>query len=113
MVDDDCATVGQCFDGMADASRHDGDHSRSGDLDDAVDGHLKLALGYLVDFFLRMEMLVDGCATSEIEVREGHAGRVEVASMPARQALGDAEAADVHKGHGRILPQQSKTPPAK
>ncbi len=69
------------------------------DLCDAVDRHLKFSLDYFVDFFLRMEMLVNGRAAHEIVMREGHARRVEIASMPTGQALDDAQLADVDDGH--------------
>jgi hypothetical protein len=60
IVDDDCPTVGEGFDPMADTSRYDRDQPRSGDLRNAVDVHLKLTLNHFVDFFLRVEMFVNG-----------------------------------------------------
>ncbi len=66
IVDDDYPAVGEGFDRMADTRRHNRDQPRTGDLSHAVDGHLKLALDHFVDFFLKMEMLVNGRATHEI-----------------------------------------------
>jgi hypothetical protein len=48
---------------------------------------------------LRMEMLVNRRAAHEILMRESHAWRVKIAPIPTRQALYNAEAADVHKRH--------------
>ena len=84
---------------MAYTSRHDRDHASSGDLCHPIDGHLKLTLDHFVDFFLRMEMLVNKRAAHEIVMRESHAWGVKMASIPTRQALYNAEAADVHKRH--------------
>src|SRR5579872_5867603 len=99
MVDDDCATIGERLHRMADTGGHDGHEPRTDDLRDAVDRHLKLSLDNFVDFFLRMEMLVNGRAAHEIIVREGHVRRVEIASMPTGQALDDAQFANVDDGH--------------
>src|SRR5579864_4442074 len=84
---------------MADITRHDGHHARSRDLSHAVDGHLQLTLDHLIDFFLRMEVLVNGGAAREVVMRECHARRMEVASMPAWQTLNNLEAAGVDKRH--------------
>src|ERR1700722_12628757 len=46
-----------------------------------------------------MKVLVNGRATLEVVMSEGHVRSVEVASMPARQALGDFETASVNEGH--------------
>lgn len=97
IVDDDCPAVGEGFDRMPDITRHDGGPACSGDLRYAVNGHLEFALDHLPDLFLGMEVLVNGRATREIIVRECHAGRMEVASIPARQALNDIEAAGINK----------------
>jgi len=72
---------------MAGIGRDDGDYARAGDPGQAVAGHFEFALDHLTDFFLGMEVLVDGRATLEVAVREGHAGRVEIASVPAERAL--------------------------
>ena len=59
IVDDDRPAVGEGFDVMADATWHDRYHARPGDLGHAVDGQLELTLDHFVDFFLRMEVLVN------------------------------------------------------
>jgi len=82
-------------------------HTWSGDLGNAVDGYLELALDYLIYFFLRMEMLVNGRTTREIVVGECHARRVEIASVPTGQALNDAKVASVDKWHGTLSLQES------
>lgn len=63
------------------------------------DGYLELALNRLVDFFLWMVVLVNGRAPHEVVMRERHALRMEIALVPARQALNDIEAANVNKWH--------------
>src|SRR4029077_7277365 len=75
----------------------------SGDLGNAVDGYLELALDHLIYFFLRMEVLMNGRATHKIIVRECHARRVEIASVPTGQALNDAKAGSIDKRHGTLL----------
>jgi hypothetical protein len=67
-----------------------------------VDGHFELTLDDLVDFFLRMEVLVNGRAAYEIVVRKRHALRMEIPSVPARQTLNDIEAVGINKGHKMI-----------
>jgi hypothetical protein len=47
-------------------------------------------------------MLVDGGAAREIVVRERHILRVEIASLPTRQALNDRKAAGVHDRHRKL-----------
>jgi hypothetical protein len=66
VVDADGPTVGEGFDRMANAGRDDRNPARPGDLGNAVNGHLKLALDDLIHFFLGMKMLVDGRITHEI-----------------------------------------------
>jgi len=114
IVDDDGSAVGQRFYRMAHITRNDGDQTRSGDLSRAVDGHLKLAFDHLVNFFLRMEVLVNGRATGEVVMRERHARRLEIPPIPARQALNDIQAAGVNKGHrGSPLKHSSTAGPAR
>ena len=74
---------------MANITWYDPDRTRSGDLRHAVYGQLEFALDHLIYFFLRMEVLMNGRAPHKIVVREGHARRVEIASMPTGQALND------------------------
>ena len=45
---------------MPDVTRHDRDQAWSCDLRDAVDGSLDLTLDHLPNFFLRVEVLVNG-----------------------------------------------------
>jgi hypothetical protein len=44
-------------------------------------------------------MFVNGGATFEIVVGEGHAGRMKVASIPSRQTLNDFEYARIYEWH--------------
>src|SRR6476646_3310351 len=87
---------------MANTSRHNRYQPRSGHLRHTVDSHLELALEHLPDFLLRMEMLVDGGAAREIVVRERHILRVEIASLPTRQALNDRKSAGIHDRHRNL-----------
>jgi hypothetical protein len=72
---------------------------RSSDLLHAVDGQFEFTFDHLVDLFLRVEMFVNGGAAFEIVVGEGHAGRMKVASIPARQTLNDFEFARIYEWH--------------
>src|SRR5580698_6894908 len=94
---------------MADTTRHDRNQTCSGDLGHAIDGHLDLAFNHLPDLFLRMEVFVNGRVARELIVREGHARRVEIASIPARQALDNIEAAGVDKGHRALTSRHIST----
>jgi len=84
---------------MADIARYNRDQARLRDLGYAVDDHFELTLDDLVDFFLRMKVLVNGRAALEIVVRKRHALRVEIPSVPARQTLNDIEAVGVKENH--------------
>src|SRR5258706_14457660 len=89
---------------MASVGRHDRDQAGAGDHGHAVDGDLELALDHLIDFFLGMEVLVNGRAAREVVGGERYVRRMEKATVPAGQALDNLETADVDKGHGcRIL----------
>src|SRR5437762_14102273 len=74
IVNDDCATIAQSFDRVGDVARYDSHHTRSCNLLHAVNRQFQFTLDDLVDFLLRMEMLVDGRAALEIVVRERPAG---------------------------------------
>ena len=78
---------------------HNCDQARAGDPRHAVDGDLEFALDHFIDFFLRMEVFVDGRTALEVVVCEGHARRVKIASGPARQAFYRIEAAGVDERH--------------
>jgi hypothetical protein len=54
----------------------------SGDIHHSVYGDLEFALDHLVNFFLRMEVLVNGGAAREIVMRKRHTRRVKIAFMP-------------------------------
>ena len=99
MVDDDGAAIGERFHSMADIAGHDCDQASPDPAGNAVDGHLKLPINDLVDFFLRMEVFVDRRASREFVMRECHIGRVEISSMPAWQALDHFEAAGVDSAY--------------
>jgi len=55
----------------------------------AVDREIQLTFDDRLDFFLFVEVLVDGGALLKFVVREGYAGRMEVASEAAGFALDD------------------------
>jgi hypothetical protein len=93
---------------MAYIRRDDRNQARSGALGHAVYGYFELTLDHLIDFFLRMEVLVNGRAALEVVVRECHARGVEIAAIPARQALYDIEAAGIDEGHA-ISPLKNLT----
>src|SRR5580700_5985991 len=82
IVDDDGAAVGKGLDRMAGIARNNRNHTGPGNPDLALNGHFQLALDYFVDFFLRMGVFVNGRAALEVVVGKGHAGRVEIASIP-------------------------------
>lgn len=84
---------------MTNIARHHCDQSRFHDLSYAVDGNFEFTFDDLVDFFLRMEVLVNSRTAPEIAVRKRHALGVEISSVPARQTLNDIEAVGVNKGH--------------
>jgi len=62
---------------MADVRRHDRHQTRSGDLGHAFYGYLEFALDHLVDFFLRMEVLVNRRTAGKVVVGKCHVLRVE------------------------------------
>src|SRR5215510_434814 len=99
MVDYDGPAVCQGFDRMRNTAGHDCHHVGFDNPGHAINGDFKLALDHFIDLFLRMKMFMDGSASHKIVVREGHAGRMEIASMPARQTLNCTETADIHKWH--------------
>src|SRR5215472_17189199 len=82
IVNDDCATISECLDRMADIARHDPHYTRSSNLLDAVDGQFEFAFDNFVDFFLRMEMFMNGRTAFEVVMGERHASGVKVASVP-------------------------------
>src|SRR5690348_1949036 len=100
VIHDEDAAVGGGFDGMRGVGRDDSGDSRARDLHDAGDGEFKFAFEDLVDLFLRMEMLVDGSAASEIVMGESHILRMEIAVVPAGKAFDDRERVEVDEGHG-------------
>ena len=69
----------------------------------AVDGQFQFALDHLVNLFLRMKVFMNGRATLEVVMREGHIRRVEIAPIPARQPLDHGKIVCIDKGHPRIL----------
>src|SRR5439155_5403891 len=95
VVNNDGTAIGEGFDRMADISRHDSDQTRPGNLRDTVDRNLDLALDQLPDFFLGMEVFVNGGASFEVVMRECHARGMKIPSIPARQALDHIETGDV------------------
>ena len=99
MIYDNYSSIGQGFDRMANIARHHCDQPRFHDLNHAVDGHFEFTLDDLVDFFLRMEVLVNNRTAPEIVVRKRHVLGVKISSAPARQTLNDIEAVGVNKGH--------------
>lgn len=99
IVDDDGATVSEGFYGMTHIAGDDGYHARGDNLGFAVDGYFHLSLDHFINFFLRMEVLVNGGAASEFIMRERHAWRVKIAAMPSPQALDDFEIAGVDERH--------------
>jgi len=109
MVDDDRSSVREGFDRMADIGRHDRNQAVAGDLGYAADGYFEFAFDDFVDFFFGMEVFVNGRAAFEVVVREGHFGRVEIASVPARQALDHIESGDVDKGHKIVSRKNAST----
>src|ERR1700738_3202167 len=87
---------------MACITRHDRHHPRSRNFGHAVDSNSNPPSAHFIDSSLLMEVLVKGRATLEVIMREGHARRVEISSVPSGQAFDDIEAANVNKGHRRL-----------
>src|ERR1700730_13055746 len=86
---------------MADITRYDCNQARSGDLGKAVDGYFEFALDHFINFFLRMEVLVNRRPARKIVVRERHVLRVEISSVPVWRALNHRKAACFQKWHKR------------
>jgi hypothetical protein len=84
---------------MGDIAWDDAHQTRSDNLLHSVNGQFEFAFDNLIDFFLRVEMFVNGGAAFEIIVGEGHAGRMKVASVPSRQTLNDFELARIYEWH--------------
>src|SRR5271166_4065165 len=99
IIDNNGSAICEGFDRMANIARHHGDNARLHDLGHALDCHFEFTLDDLVDFFLRMEVLVYGRAALEIVVRKRYVFRVEIPSVPPRQTLNDIEAVGINKGH--------------
>src|SRR5580704_12730032 len=86
MVDDYDPAVGEGLDRMTDIARHNRNQTCAGDLGHAVDGHAKLALYHLVNFFLSMNVLMNGRTAREVVVCECHI------SVDRRRAYEDVNA---------------------
>lgn len=84
IVNDDGATIRQSFDRVAHIAWHNPHHARSSNLLGSVDGQFEFTFNDLVDFFLRVEMLVDRRTAFEVVVGERHARRMKIATVPAR-----------------------------
>ncbi|MGA8622655.1 MAG: hypothetical protein WB660_29550 [Candidatus Sulfotelmatobacter sp.] len=91
--------IGKGFHGMARVGWNDCDYASSRHLPYPVDSPLKFALNHLINFFLRMEVLLNGCTPSELVMGEHHARRMEIASIPAWQPLNHSQIAGIYKGH--------------
>ena len=79
--------------------RNDADETRTQALSRTVNRQLKLSVNDVIDLFLRVEVLMDRGAGVEFVMREGHAGRIEVAAPPSRQPLDDRQFAGVDESH--------------
>ena len=99
IVNDNGATIGQCLYGMPDIARYDPDQTRSSHLLHAIDGQFEFAFDDLVDFLLRMEVLVDGGAALEVGSERMSCSVSKIASPPARQTLNDFEGAGIYEWH--------------
>jgi hypothetical protein len=96
VVHDQDTAVGEGFDGMRRAGREGGGDSK-----------FELAFEDFLDFFLRMEMLLNGSAARELVMGESHILRMEIAVVPAGKTLDDpssvrasGERLEVDEGHG-------------
>src|ERR1700694_4024224 len=107
VIDNDGPPIGERLNAMGNIARYNRYHTWPGNLRNAVDGHFEFALDHLIDFFLGMEMFVNGRTTREIVVRERHARRVEIAPVPTGQAFNNAKAAGVDKRHGTLSLKKS------
>src|ERR1700738_2423322 len=94
---------------MADVCWHDRNQTRSGDPGHAVDGYLEFALDHFIDFFLRMEVLVNRRTARKVVVRECHVLRMEISSVPTRQALNNGKAVCIQKRHSSLVKILSHT----
>ena len=63
----------------------------------AINGQFEFTFDDLVDFLLRVEMFMNGRTAFEVVVGKCHAGRMKIASVPARQTLNDFEGAGINK----------------
>jgi hypothetical protein len=101
-INDDCTAIAKRPDRVRCITRNDRYHAGARNVSCAVDGYLQLALDYFVNFLLRVEVLVDSCTAFEVIMRERHAPRVEVASVPAGQTFDDLESTCVNERHQRL-----------
>jgi hypothetical protein len=72
---------------------------------------LEFALDHFIDFFLRMEVLVNRRTAGKVVMGECHVLRVEISTVPTRQSLDDWKAACIQKGHGSPVNMLSYTRP--
>src|SRR5215212_6466097 len=109
IVDDDRLAAGERADRMGRAGWDDTDAAGGDPSGHAADGDLELAFENRPHFLLGVEVLVDRRARVELVVREGHAGRIERASSPARLALRLRQRVDFDKAHdGGSLPMMKR-----
>ena len=88
---------------MTDVSGHYCNQTRPDNLHDSIDGHLKFAFDHLVDLFLGVEVLVNGCPAHEVVVCKGHTGRMEITTAPSGQALDDPKIYRIDEGYTTSL----------
>jgi len=68
-------------------------------LSEAVDRYFQFAFNHLINFFLRMGMLMNRRTCVKFIVRECHARRIEIAASPAWQAFDRGKFARINAGH--------------
>src|SRR5665213_128503 len=79
--------------------RNDADHAGTCDLCLARDGDFEFAFDNMPHFFLLVRMGVQFSALIEDVMSEGHAGRIEIAPVPAGLSLDDIQLARVDDRH--------------
>src|ERR1017187_462300 len=73
-----------------------------GPASDTVDGYLEFALDHLIDFFFRMEVLVNRRSPRKVVMRECHVLRVEISPRQPGKRSTTGRRFVSRKGMGRL-----------
>jgi hypothetical protein len=82
---------------------NDSDRAGTCALGDPSDGYFQFSFQDFPDLFLRVGMFVDRGPSVELIMSERHAGRIEIAASPARQAFDGWQFTGIDECHGPPL----------